>query len=465
MHAGTTTGPAAVPRGPCCPWVSPGIACTRLKEVPVAEIDDVPLDQLDVISAAQYGERGYPHAAWTRLRRESPVHFMRPPEYKPFWAVTKHADIIEVSTQPEKFRSAGRFILFPEFASAGGGISLEENPPLRMLVNMDPPEHRDYRKLVSSWFTPRAIARLQGRLEAITAELFDELARDGGEQECDFVREVAAMQPLRMITEILGIPREREEFVLRVTNENFGLEDPEFQRSGDTPEERLAFLPEAFAFLDEITQDRRRNPRNDLSTVLAQATIDGRPVPQFELFSLYFLVMVAGHDTTRNAISNGLLALLEHPRELEKLRRNPALIETAADEIVRWTTPVNHFVRTAAVDYELRGKQIQAGDSVALFYASANRDEEVFPDPFVFRIDRDPNPHLGFGVGEHFCLGAHLARLDLKVFFRQFVERLESIELVEKPKLLHASFVGGPKHVRVRYRLKPAAAPARGANA
>ncbi len=416
-------------------------------------LQEVPLDQLDVITARLYGERGYPHDAWTRLRRESPVHWCQPESYRPFWAITKHADIIEVSTQPEKFRSAGRFILFPE-ATTGFGPTMEEEPPLRMLVNMDPPEHRDYRKLVSSWFTPRAIRRLQARLEEITAEIFDELARDGGAHECDFVTDVAARQPLRMITEMLGIPRDKEDFVLRVTNENFGIEDPEFERQGDTREARLGFLQEAFAFLSEITADRRANPRDDLSSVLANATLGGEPVPQFELFSLYFLIMVAGHDTTRNAISGGLLALLEHPAELEKLRRNPSLVRTAADEIVRWTTPVNHFSRTATADYELRGQRIEKGDSVALFYASANRDEEVFADPFAFRIDRDPNPHLGFGVGEHFCLGAHLARLDLEVFFRQLAERLESIELTAPVERLHASFVGGPKHVPVRYRFK-----------
>jgi cytochrome P450 len=259
-----------------------------------------------------------------------------------------------------------------------------------------------------------------------------------------------------MITEILGIPREREDFVLRVTNENFGVEDPDFQRTGDTQAERLGFLQEAFAYLEEITADRRARPRDDLSTVLATATLGGRPVPQFELFSLYFLVMVAGHDTTRNAISSGMLTLLEHPAELARLRANPSVVETGADEIVRWTTPVNHFVRTATTDYVLRGKKIRRGDSVALFYASANRDEDVFADPFVFRLDRDPNPHLGFGIGEHFCLGAHLARLDLKVFFRQLAERLESIELAGPVERLHASFVGGPKRMRVRYRLKPA---------
>jgi cytochrome P450 len=422
----------------------------------VSSSASAPLDQLDVISAKTYGEHGYPHGAWTRLRRESPVTFMRPEGYRPFWAITRHADITEVSTQPEKFRSAGRFILFPLEAEQGG-VSLEENPPLRMLVNMDPPEHRDYRRLVSGWFTPRAIQRLRERLEVITREILDDLARSGGWVDIEFVREVAALQPLRMITELLGIPREREEFVLRVTNENFGIEDPEFQREGETPEERLAFLQEAFAYMSEFMEERRRNPRTDLSTVLAQARLDGEPVPVFELFSLWFLIMVAGHDTTRNAISGGMRALIEHRDQLDALKRNPALIDIGADEIVRWTTPVNHFSRTATQDYTLRGQRIAKGDSVALFYASANRDEEVFEDPWTFRLDRDPNPHLGFGIGEHFCLGAHLARLDLKVFFRQLAERLVDVELAGPVELLHASFVGGPKRMPLRLKLRPAA--------
>ncbi len=415
-----------------------------------------PLDQLDPISARIYGTTGYPHDAWTRLRREDPVHWTQPEGYQPFWSVTKHADIIEVSKQPELFQSAGRFILFPNALAPGAGGSEDgaasQDPPLRMLVNMDPPEHRSYRKLVSPWFTPRMVKRLEAQLEVITAEMFDDLE---GERELDFVTEVAAIQPLRMITAMLGIERKDEQFVLRVTNENFGLEDPEFQREGEKPEDRLGFLTEAAGFLNAIFDDRRRSPREDLSSVLANATIDGAPVPPFELFSLAFLVMVAGHDTTRNAISNGMLAFFEHPAELEKLRRDPGLVGTAADEVVRWTTPVNHFSRTATRDTELRGKQIRAGDSVALFYASANRDEEIFEDPFTFRIDRDPNPHLGFGVGEHFCLGASLARMDLRVFWRQFVERVESIEPAGPHELLHSSFVGGPKHVPVRMRVRP----------
>lgn len=419
------------------------------------DVASSPLDQLDVITAKHYGEQGYPHAEWTRLRREDPVHWTHPEGYKPFWSITKHADIIEISTQPEKFRSAGRFILFPE-PPPGTGPSMEEEPPLRMLVNMDPPEHRTYRKLVSSWFTPRAVQRLEERLEHITKELFDDFAAAGGWREVEFVRDVAALQPLRMITEILGIPRENEDFVLRITNENFGLEDPDFQREGDTREDRLGFLQEAYVYLMEIIADRRKNPGADLSTVLAQATIDGAPVPDFELFSLYFLVMVAGHDTTRNSISNGLVAFLDHPAEFARLQANHHLVESAADEIVRWTTPVNHFSRTATEDTEIRGKKIKAGDSLALFYASANRDEEIFDDPFSFRVDRDPNPHLGFGVGEHFCLGAHLARLDLKVFWRQFVERVEAFELAGPIELLHSSFVGGPKRIPLRIKVRPA---------
>jgi cytochrome P450 len=420
------------------------------------DVSRLPLAELDVISARKYGERGYPHAEWTRLRREDPVHWSQPEGYKPFWAITKHADIIEVSKQPARFRSAGRFLLFPESATPSGE-SLEEAPPLRMLVNMDPPEHRDYRRLVSAFFTPRAVQRLEERLEEITTDLWNELyERGGGTIECDFVPEIAALQPLRMITEMLGIPREREDFVLRITNENFGIEDPEFQREGDTRESQLGFLTEAWGYLNEMLEDRRQHPREDLTTMLAQARLPGDlPVPAFEMFSLWFLVMVAGHDTTRNAISGGLLAFLEHPDELARLRRDPGLVPVAADEIVRWTTPVNHFSRTATQDYELRGKQIHAGDSVALFYASANRDEEVYADPFRFRIDRDPNPHLGFGVGEHFCLGAHLARMDLRVFWRQFVERVESVESAGPVDLLHSSFVGGPKHVPVRMKLRP----------
>ena len=287
---------------------------------------DTTLDELDVITAASYAEHGYPHDAWARLRAEDPVHRFAPEGYRPFWAITTAADITEVSRQPERFKSAGRFILIPDPPGFDPG-AFDDNPPLRMLVNQDPPEHRDFRKLVSSWFTPRAIAQLEARLDDITAVLWDQRAEraDGdGWVRADFVRDVAARQPLRMITEILGIPDEREEFVLRITNQNFGLEDPEFMLDGESVQEALAFIGEAFAYFDELLDERRADPRDDLSSVLAAAEIDGEPVPRFELYSLLFLVMVAGHDTTRNAISGGLLALHDHPDQLAALRRDPA---------------------------------------------------------------------------------------------------------------------------------------------
>ncbi|RIL02589.1 MAG: cytochrome P450 [Proteobacteria bacterium] len=418
------------------------------------DVRHVPVGQLDVISAKLYGEHGYPHDAWRRLRAESPVTKLAPPGYEPFWAITKHADIIEVSKQPHRFRSAGRFILFPRMTE-GAGPDLAEAPPLRMLVNMDPPEHRDYRRLVSAWFTPRAVHKLEARLEEITRDLFDELAGDGGWRELDFVPEVAALQPLRMITEMLGIPREREQWVLKITNQNFGLEDPDFALAGETREQRLAFLTEAAAYINALMGERRKHPTGDVTSVLAHATLDGQPVPAFELFSLYFLIMVAGHDTTRNAISGGLLAFLQHPEQFAKLQKDPSLVGLAADEIVRWTTPVNHFSRTATEDTLLRGQRIAKGDSVALFYASANRDEDVYADPYAFRIERDPNPHLGFGVGEHFCLGAHLARMDLRVFWRQFAARCVALEPAGPHEFLHASFVGGPKRLPIRVKLRP----------
>jgi len=418
-----------------------------------AAAPSVPLSKLDVISAEHYGTKGYPHEAWARLRAEQPVCFMEPPNYKPFWAITKHADIVEVSKQPDKFKSEGRFILFPEM-QLGGSDDFAENPPLRMLVNQDPPEHRTYRALVSKYFTPRAVDRMEPRLEEITREIFDEMI---GEGECEFVNRVAARQPLRMITELMGIPREQEDFVLRITNQNFGLEDPDFQLEGETRDERLAFLTEAFGYLNGLVEERRKEPGKDLLSVLAQAKIDGEYVPQFQLFSLAFLVMVAGHDTTRNGISGGLMAFLDHPDELEKLRRDPGLVRSAAEEIVRWTTPVNHFVRTATEDYVLRGQTIRKGDSVALFYASANRDEEIYDDPWSFRIDRKPNPHLGFGIGEHFCLGSHLARRSQRALFRELAGRLEHIELAGEPEQIHSSFVVGLKHLPIRYRVRPRA--------
>jgi len=408
------------------------------------------MDGLELVSPKRYAEVGYPHEIWTRLRREDPVAYFDPPGYRGFWAITKHSDIGEISKQPDKFLSAPRLTIAREELER---MQDQGGPPPRTLVNMDPPEHREYRKLASPWFTPRNLRILEERMEASARELADKLMAKGA---CDFVSDVAALHPLRLIAHLFGVAEEDEPFVLKATNEVFGSEDPEFQRTGNRLQDGMALWGELLQFFAKISTDRKANPRDDLASVLANADVGGKEIGGLELFGYYLIVLTAGHETTRNAISGGMLALIEHPEALRRLQQDPALCATAADEIIRWTTPVNHFVRTATSDYELRGKNIKKGDSLALFYASANRDEEVFDAPFEFRVDRDPNPHLAFGIGEHFCLGANLARMEIRVLLAELLPRLTSVELAGSPERLASSFVGGVKHLPIRYEIGPA---------
>jgi cytochrome P450 len=407
-------------------------------------------DGLDLILPARYAERGYPHETWTRLRREAPVHRFEPPGYGPFWAITKHADICDISKRPDTFlNSPGIVVLDHEQRR------MQENQSgfqgMKTIIEMDPPTHRTFRKVASGWFTPRSLGRLDAAVEESARSLVDALAADG-DAECDFVTRVAAAHPLRILSQTLGVAREDEPYILRLTNELFGGEDPEFQREG-TREERIRSLGlEFFSYFSKIIADRRANPRDDLATVLATARVDGGPMGDVETLGYYLIVFTAGHDTTRNAISGGLLALIENPDQLARLRRDPSLVPSAVEEIVRWTTPVNYMKRTAARDVEVRGEKIRAGEELALFYASANRDEEVFGDPFAFRVDRDPNRHLGFGIGEHFCLGAHLARRSSKALFAEIARRAERLELAGEPERTASSFVAGIKHLPIRYR-------------
>jgi cytochrome P450 len=412
------------------------------------------LDTIDIVGNDTFAEHGYPHEAWALLRREAPVFWYERPGVVPFWAVTKHEDIVRVSRQPKLFQNAPRLAAFPEFEAEG---EPDEGDFARHLLNMDPPEHGRYRRLVSSYFTPRALQRLTASVGEISREILDRFACDGGERESDFVTEVAARLPLAVLADMLGVPRDDWELLFEWTNETIGATDPEYQK-GTTAEEtaersRIAL----FEYFVKLAEARRARPAEDLVSVLANAELDGGPIPPFELLSYFFLLVVAGNETTRNGISGGLLALLEHPEELERLRSEATLLDPAVEEILRWTTPVIQFARTALEDAEVRGQKIRAGESLILFYPSANRDEDVFDEPFRFRIDRNPNPHLAFGIGEHRCLGANLARLELQVIFRQLIDRFEHVELAGTVERLRSSFVGGIKHIPIRYRIRPAA--------
>lgn len=410
---------------------------------------DLAIDPLDLALPERYGAAGFPHDTWTRLRREDPVHWCEPEGYRPFWAVTRHADVKEISSHPERFSSTPRLTMqpkadeeqllamFPDAADQGG-------MPLRMLVTMDPPDHRTYRALAGPYFRPRVLQNLEAKVEEITDLLFDRHA--GTDVELDFVADFSSWHPLKMLCQILGIGVKDEGLILRLTNELFGAADPELGRP-----DPANLLPEMFQFFFDLVEEKRAQPGEDLASVLANGEINGEPLPHIELLSYFVLVATAGHDTTRNAMSGGLAALLEHPDQLALLREDPSRAKTAADEIVRWTSPVIHFIRTATEDTEVGGKAIKAGDNLVLFYPSANRDESVWDDPFEFRIDRDPNPHLGFGVGEHYCLGAALARMELRLFLEHFARRVTDIEVVGPLANTHASFVGGIKHLPIRW--------------
>jgi cytochrome P450 len=399
----------------------------------------------DLIDPDRYLARGYPHAEWRLLRREAPVRWFSFEGTRPgFWAIVRRADIVAISKQPEIFRIAPRTAVFAESPP-----SSERSLHVRHLLTMDPPEHGAYRRLASAWFTPRGVEGRRGEIAKLAGELLDALAPEG---EFDFVAGFAAPLTLSVLADMLGVPRDDWPLLFDWTNRLVGANDPEYQHGDATLTDERASR-ELFAYFAELAARRRRTPTRDLTSVLANGRVGGRPLPENDLLSYYQLLVVAGNETTRNAASGGVAALIENPGELEKLRASPRLVDSAVEEIVRWTTPVIQFCRTPRRDFELRGQRIRAGESLCLFYASANRDEEAYPDPDAFRVDRAPNPHLGFGIGEHFCLGANLARLELRVIFAELARRFAHLELAAPPERMRSSFIGGVKRMRVRYRL------------
>jgi cholest-4-en-3-one 26-monooxygenase len=404
---------------------------------------------LEVIGPDTFEQNGYPHAAWKILRERAPVHWFDLSGGVGFWAVTKREDIVAISKQPTRFLNAPRLAIFEQ------GAPVEERTEVRQLLNMDPPEHAEFRGAASSWFTPRAIKRRAGDIERIARDLLAEMAGDGGERTGDFVADLTAPLTLHVLADMLGVPREDWRLMFRWTNQIAGASDSEYSDGEDPAAGVMDARNGLFAYFNELAAERRKAPRDDMVSVLANAKVGGAPIPPLELLSYYLVLVVAGNETTRNAASGGLLALIENPGEMQKLREDPRMVEPAVEEIVRWTSPVIQFCRTPVADVELRGQKIRAKDSMCLLYPSANRDEDVFADPDVFRVDRRPNPHLGFGIGEHFCLGASLARLELRVIFRELAARLEAVELDGPVERMRSSFLGGVKRMPIRYTLRP----------
>jgi len=441
-----------------------------------AMLEETPtLETLDITDTDLYVKRGYPWKAWDLLRKEAPVFWYERPGFEPFWALTKYEDVAFVSRSPELFSNRQRLRLNDidgveigerarDRSSVKWGHDRTDPPDL---VFMDPPEHRTYRRFVSSRFTPRAMQQLETHFDDLGAQYVGDFAKvlanglpEG--ESIDFVHELACKLPVAAICEMADVPRADWDKIFRWTEVLVGSGDPEYQLPGESREQTGRRVSREW---DEYTlrliESRRDSgaDAHDLVSLLVRAEIDGRPLTTRELLSYIMLLLAAGNETTRNALTGGVKALIENPDQIRLLQENPALIEPAVEEILRWTSIVIQFGRACTQETEIRGQKIRKGETVGLWYPSANRDEDVFPDPYKFDITRDPNPHFAFGgYGEHFCLGANLARWELRTMIRELLPLLPDMELAGEPDLVAASLhVGGIKRLPVRYKRTVAA--------
>lgn len=419
---------------------------------------DLRLDDA-IVHPDLYADETAIHALYASLRRDDPIRLIEPTGYRPFWAITKHADILEIERQNALFINSKRTYL--------GSIKMEEwiqsvtgdTHLFRTLVDLDEPQHMKLRALTQPYFMPASLKKLEARVAEIAKAHVDHMASLG--PELDFVKEVALYYPLRVIMEILGVPESDEPFMLKMTQEIFGPLDPDVvggsSRVADTDMglgiDLMATAQELFAYFGAMTEDRRANPKDDLATIIANGQIDGAPIDHLQAMSYYIIVATAGHDTTSSTAAGGLHQLIKNPDQMAKLKADPSLIPGAVEEMIRWVTPVKHFMRTATADYTIRDRTIKEGDGLALFYWSGNRDEEVFDEPHRFKVDRTPNKQIAFGYGAHLCLGMHLARMEIKALFQELLPRIESIELAGEPRNTRANFVSGLKTLPIRVRM------------
>jgi len=399
------------------------------------------------VTPSAYADEPYFHEACEVLRNESPVHLVEHPNFNPFYAITRHSDVLSVEARNTIFLNEPRPVLGDK---ASDQRAAEHGNLLRTLIHVDDPEHRLLRGVTSDWFLPKSLARLDDRLAHLAKASVDNMQSLGA--RCDFARDVAMPLPLNVILAILGLPESDYPRMLQLTQELFGSADEELQR-GPSGQDLVAVVQDFFAYFTELTSARRSSPQDDLTSVIANAIIDGQPLTDMQTISYYVITATAGHDTTSASISGGMLALIENPDQMELLRARPELLNSAVDEIIRWVTPVKHFMRTAAVDAEVGDHTIKAGESVLLSYPSANRDASVFDQPFKFDITRSPNKHLSFGFGVHYCLGAMLARMEIKALFGELIPRLSTIALDGEPAFMKTLFVGGLKRLPVSFEM------------
>jgi cholest-4-en-3-one 26-monooxygenase len=393
---------------------------------------------IDIYDPGIY-EQGVPHDAFRVLRHECPVYFQTEPAGRGYYAITKYEDLVRITKDPTTF------------SSARGGTNIEDYPEedlsmIRLLMlNMDPPQHNKFRRLVSSGFTPRMISRMEEHVRVAARTIIDSVAGAG---ECDFVGKIAAELPLQVIADLMGIPQDERHRVFDWSNRLIGFDDPEFQTS---PEDARIAAMEMWMYANQLAEGRKGGGGTDLTSVLINATVDGEKLTEMEFDSFFLLLSVAGNETTRNLISGGMLALIEHPEQRRRVLDDMSLLPAAVDEMLRWVSPVLYFRRTVTAPVEIRGVQLQENDKVAVYYISANRDEDIFENPDVFDVGRSPNDHVAFGVGQHSCLGLSLARLEIKVIFEELLQRIPDMELTGDVRRLRSNFINGIKEMPVRF--------------
>jgi cytochrome P450 len=407
------------------------------------QISDVDLNDLDTF------EKGTPHDQFRVLRREDPVHRHRGvPGQEDFWCITKHADLKAISKDPATFSSEAKGTLLrdPEEASL---LMMRQ-----IMLNMDPPRHRQYRAVVNNAFTPRMVHDLEPAVDRLVESIIDDVAEKG---ECDFVEEIAAVLPMEVICEMVGVPESDRRAIYELGNKMVGFDDPEYHPAGSPFEKSKSELEmqsasaEMFMYAAKLKEFYTRNPADNLITALLNSEVDGHKLDDMDFNAFFLLLSIAGNETTRTVTSNGMWDLMRHPDQQERLANDLSLIPTAVEEILRFNPAVHCFRRTAMKDTVIRDREISEGDKIMLWYPAVNRDEAVFDEPDVFDIARNPNDHLSFGVGEHFCLGSNLARMELRKIFEGLLRRLPDMELAAEPRRLRSNFINGMKEMRVRF--------------
>lgn len=443
--------PAVVPLAP--------LTTDLLRNTMTSTNFDLPKDVANQLAnSASYKDLDRIHETYAWARANNPLGRATADGHDPFWVVTKHADVSAISRDNALFHNGDYSVICRPKASIDQVIKTTGTPHIiRSLIHVDGEEHKALRGLTQSWFMPNSILKLEDRIRELARATTGQLQQQSGET-IDFANDVALHYPLRVIMDILGVPQEDAPRMLTLTQELFGSEDSEYKRqkshegdaSSATANSLLSVVADFKEYFERLTEERRANPRNDVASLLANAVLDGEPIDEGRRLGYYITIATAGHDTTSSSTSLAMWALSRNPSLLERLKAEPSLIPQFVDEAIRFATPIRHFMRTATGDTEIRGRTIRKGDWLMLCYGSANRDEEVFPEPFEFNIDRKPNRHLAFGMGGHVCLGQHLAKMEMRILFEELIPKLQQVEPAGEMDLAASNFVSGPKHLPVR---------------